>query len=173
MMSTRVALRRWRFFLMLLLCGLLLMLAVVVGLRQVTSSLSVPLATVPSSNIEFTFYDGLPGDKLLPQPSVPASVRLSTQTATAKPVPSAPLSAQAHASEFFLQVASVQDLKQAKRLQAKLQAARYPGQLQVFDHEGVRWYRVLVGPYSETSQAQRVQRELLNQVDSSSLLITR
>lgn len=111
----------------------------------------------PAPKSEFDFYT------ILPKMQVP----ISNSTETTIRIPS-PQDTKGH---FMLQVASLQNLKDAQRLKSKLFSLGYMTSIEPFQSkDGIAWNRVMIGPYTAIDDAQKAEAALHQQHIDSILL---
>ena len=118
---------------------------------------------------QFDFYS------MLPQMDVPSKTITTNNKETKSPVQQKTDNLQTAKSPqktfFILQAASFIQNNEAERMKAQLLLAGFDANIQVFLKDNKKWYRVMVGPFSDANDAHKEQKRLKNErVDS--LLIT-
>lgn len=78
---------------------------------------------------------------------------------TASPVPATHF--EPPPGSFMLQVASFQDLRDAEFLYSRLGRLGITALIQQVDIEGIPWYRVRIGPFSDEVETNRIRMQLL------------
>ncbi len=107
---------------------------------------------------DFDFYNLLPDQEVV----VPEE-ELNPPAAAHQPAtpPSKPASAPGR--KYMLQVSSVRSAKEADAMKAKLAFLGLQAQVSRARIKGVTWYRVRLGPFSNTAEMQRVRKRLASQ----------
>ncbi len=111
------------------------------------------------STVEFDFYT------LLAKIETPVN-----QTVSNKQTP-LPVKAETKLTRYVLQVASLQQLSDAVRLQDELKSLGFVTFIQIYKTNHQQWHRVLIGPFASLENATQAQRKL-NSDKLDSLLLT-
>lgn len=115
---------------------------------------------------QFDFYSMLPMDEpynnASPEETKPVSV---TPQPVVTPTPSN------EQKSFILQVASFNQVEEAQRLKKQLLHSGYAANIEIFVKGRKTWYRVVIGPFNDTNEAQK-QQQKLKEARIDSLLLT-
>ena len=120
------------------------------------------------SEPQFDFYSILPNMNLS-ENRVTSPEAKKPQTQPIKPTP-APEATQNN-KQYFIQVASFIYQQDASRMKAELILDGYTVQVKKFEKEGATWYRVMVGPFTNITDAKATQRKLRH-ANIDNLLVT-
>jgi DedD protein len=146
-------------------------------------------AKPPPGTGELTFFDTLPkgeqpplgsGINLPPatqapkqeavQSAPPASAEQTAKTAASKPVSPPPVNTSA-AGLYLVQAASFAKEEEAQALHARLSKKNYPVYVQAAQlGERGTWYRVMIGPFENTSAAERIATRLQGEEKLSAMV---
>ncbi len=156
----------WRWFFTGMLLGMGLMVGgylyvTMMGLQQsktLLAKLNPEKTAKPKRKPIFDYYS------ILPEMKVPGEDEHVTKTQTVKQ--------HSESKDYFMiQAASFSKKQEADRMKAELLLSGYTASIKLFHKGHADWYRVMLGPYNDASQARFDQKRLSdNKIDT--LLIT-
>ncbi|HHL45021.1 MAG TPA: SPOR domain-containing protein [Gammaproteobacteria bacterium] len=126
-----------------------------------------PVAAEKPAKPRFDFYTILP-EMEIPVPEPDPEPRISPPPRPAAPQqPSPPTVKQAGVTAYVLQLGSFRNRADADRLKAKITMLGFEPHIQTVNINGSDWYRVRIGPYSNSVRIAEVRHRLReNELDA-------